>query len=137
MVDTMPRKTEPKPPPVCKAILLCRNVYKEENGCTSIESIFEFLYAPALPFSLPFVVFLRLVDGIGSYTITAEIHDLKKDVILAKTPGMKIKFDDRQTTVEIGIPVVGLVLGHLGSYDVVVFADGSEIDRHQFTLKKM
>jgi hypothetical protein len=131
------RRMARKPPPVCKAILLCSEVLVEKNGMGTVRGIFDSLEAKSLPFSAPsFMVYLRLHNGIGAYNITAEIHDQETQGIIGKSAGKTCSFPDRQTVLNIRFRAPSLILrhGHAGSYDVVAFADENEIDRYRFTL---
>jgi hypothetical protein len=82
----------------------------------------------------PFMVYLRLHNGIGAYNITAEIHDQETQGIMGKSAGKTCSFPDRQTVLNIRFRVPSPILPHAGSYDVVAFADENEIDRYRFTL---
>jgi hypothetical protein len=129
------RKMATKPPPVCKAILLCSEVLIEKNGMPTIRGVFDNLAAQSVPFSAPpFMVYLQLINGIGAYVITAEIHDLQTQGILGKIARKTCSFPDRQSVLGVYFRAPRLILKHAGAYDVVAFADENEIDRHRFTL---
>jgi hypothetical protein len=130
-------KKQPKgrrPPPKCKAILLCdQTIVEAVTGKTSVIGIFDswtFAQFPSL--TRPFMCFLQLTDGIGKYAMSVEVHDLQADKIIAQARIPEIAFPDRSQKVNLMIPVPPLPLGHAGSYDFVVLADGQEIDRQQF-----
>ena len=76
--------------------------------------------------------FLQLVDGIGSYDVTVEIHDLQKDVVIARSPSIQIQFEERPNRVNLLIPIPALQLEHIGAYDVLVLGNGQELERQQF-----
>ena len=125
---------EPKPPPKCKAILLCdQTIIDAATGKLSIIGIFARFTVPAFPGTLiPFTAFLQMTSGIGRYKITLEIHDLREDTVVARAEGPEVDFPDRATKINFATPVPPLALEHPGAYDFVVFADGQEIDRQQF-----
>ena len=131
------RKEATKPPPVCKAILLCDNVTRDRTtGKSSVIGIFDTFLVSSLPGSTsPCKLFLALVDGIGEYTIRAEVHDLKEGAALARSPTGEINFPQRRIQRELWLPVAALSFTHPGSYDLVVFADDNEIDRVQFKVQ--
>lgn len=62
-----------------------------------------------------------------------EVHDLQEDQVIAKAIVPRLTFSERPSRVEVVIPVPNLPLAHPGSFDFVVFADGRELERQQFT----
>lgn len=128
---------ESKPPPKCKAILLCdQTILDATSGKVSIIGIFDLFNLPQFPGMLtPFMAFLQMTDGIGRYSITLEIHDLQGDVVVARAEGPEIDFPERASKINFATPVPALTLQHPGVYDFVVFADGQEIDRQKFTAQ--
>ena len=125
-----------KPPPKCKAILLCeRLIVDAQTGTASIICVFNALSVPRLPGrTRPFQVYLHLTNGIGRYNIVVEIHDLRKDEIIGRGSGLGIAFTNRLEAIQFAIPVPSLPIVHDGAYDLVVLADGQEIDRQQFAV---
>jgi hypothetical protein len=123
-----------KPPPQCKAILLCdQTIVEAVTGKVSIIGIFDSWNFPQFPHpTRPFVAFLQLTNGIGKYGVSVDVHDLQGDQIIAQASVAEVIFPERQTKVNFMIPVPPLLLQHSGSYDFVVLADGQEIDRQQF-----
>lgn len=123
-----------KPPPKCKAILLCdQTIVEAVTGKVSIIGIFDSWNFPQFPHpTRPFMAFLQLTDGIGKYAVSVEVHDLHADQIIAQARMAEMMFPERKTKVNLMIPVPPLLLQHTGSYDFVVLADGQEIDRQQF-----
>jgi hypothetical protein len=89
---------------------------------------------PQFPaFTRPFTAFLQLSEGIGRYEIVVEIHDLRANQVLARAAGTGVQFPERLTMLNLTIPVPPLPLTHAGGYDLVVFANGQEIDRQKFS----
>lgn len=123
-----------KPPPKCKAILLCDHTIVEAvTGKISIIGIFDNWFLPQFPRPIrPFTCFLQMTDGVGKYAVSVEVHDLQADQILAQARITEVAFPERVSKVNLMIPVPPLVLRHAGNYDFVVLADGQEIDRQQF-----
>jgi hypothetical protein len=132
MAKRKPRQR--KPPPRCKAILLCDHTIVEAvTGKISIIGIFANWYVPHFPIHIrPFTVFLQLTNGIGQYTVSVNVVDLRTDHIIAQAQAFAMNFPERRTIANLLIPVPALLLPHDGSYDFVVLADGQEIDRQQF-----
>jgi hypothetical protein len=133
------KKPKKKPPPICKAILLCDHVIVDAlTKKLSIIGIFEaFAIVSTPPTTAPFTAFLQMTDGVGRYGVTIEIHDLQTGKILGRTREVQIEFPQRQTKLNFFSPVPPLPLPtpHVGRYDFVVFADGQEIDRQQFEVR--
>jgi hypothetical protein len=123
-----------KPPPRCKAILLCDQAIVEAmTGKVSLIGIFDRFTLRKFPGHIrQFTAFLQLTDGVGSYNITIEVHDLREDQILARAAIVQMTFQDRSGKANLMIPVPPLLLKHPGGYDFVVLADEQEIDRQQF-----
>lgn len=132
MAERKPRKNQ-RIPPRCKAIILCESILIEaETNSISIVRIFKSLLFESLPDStVPFFVFTELIGGIGSYELEIEIHDLQNDLVVASIE-WSIEFTDRLLSQHLMISVPPLHLEHAGAYDVVMLADGCEVDRQQF-----
>ncbi len=130
----MAKKPKKKPPPKCKAILLCDQILIDSlTGKLSIIGIFENFFVTAFPAATaPFTAFLQMTDGVGQYNVTVEVYDLQEDAILGAAQGPVIDFAERTVKLNFFIPVPPLPLTHLGRYDFIVMADGQEIDRQQF-----
>jgi hypothetical protein len=135
-------KTKPKgrrPPPVCKAILLCDQVIVDaRTNKVSVIGIFTFFGLPQFPGqTFPVTAFLQLTNGIGKYALTVEIHDLSTGRVIARAELAEVEFEDRATKSNVVFSVPALPLQHPGIYDFVVLADDQEIDRQQFTALKI
>jgi len=133
------KKKRGKPPPKCKAILLCDQVILDAiTRKLSVIGIFDAFNVPAFPgMTAQFTAFMQVTDGHGEYRITIEIHDLQADAILGRATGPPINLPDRTAKLNYFIPVPPLPLAHAGRYDFVVFADGQEIDRQQFEAREV
>src|SRR5262245_5173846 len=125
------KKKEGKPPPKCKAILLCETaILDAQTGKVSVIHIFEgfnFSRFPAITKRVD--AYLQLTSGIGKYLMTVEVHDLADNSVLARATVAEMNFRDRIGRQNLIIPIPPLPIAHAGVYDVVVFADGKEIDR--------
>ncbi len=125
-----------KPVPQCKAILLCERVIMEAGtGKVNLIGVVHKFVFPSLPAQTqPMTAYLQLVEGIGRYNITAEVWDLTTGQSLAQGQGAAVEFQDRLAVIQLLLPLPPLPLHHEGSFDVVVFANGQEIDRQKFTV---
>lgn len=120
--------------PRCKAFLLCQStiVESETNNLSIIRIFNRFTFNSFPSQTWPFTVFAQLVGGVGRYVMVIEVHSLHDGEVIARGEGA-IEFTDRVGSQNITIPVPPLILQQAGAYDVVLLADGSEIDRQQFT----
>lgn len=129
-------KKEPgsRPTPVCKAILLCNQLIRDvTTGKASLIGIFDAFRLETVPgHTRPVTAFLQLIEGIGSYVLTVEVHDLQADKVIARATTESVEFENRLQKREIGVPP--LPVAHVGIYDFVVLANGKEVDRQQFAV---
>ena len=125
-----------KPPPVCKAILLCDQVIRDlQTGRASLIGIRAgFLIARVPGRTRPVTAFLQLIEGVGSYVLTVEVHDLSADEVIARAETVEITFGNRLEKQEVVIEVPPLPVKNTGLYDFVVLANGKEVDRQQFKV---
>jgi hypothetical protein len=79
-------------------------------------------------------VFLQLTDGVGQYTIVAEIHDLEEDTVLATSPPLLVEWSERLLRANVFLMVPPLFILHEGDYDLVVFANRQEVDRQKLSV---
>jgi hypothetical protein len=85
----------------------------------------------------PFQIFLQVTNASGRYDFVIEAHDLRDDTVIARASGMGIEIASRLSIVNIVIPVAPLAVSHAGRYDIIVFANGVEIDRQQFNVNEV
>jgi hypothetical protein len=125
-----------KPPPVCKAILLCDRVeWDDRSHKTNIKGVFTTFLLPSLPsFTPPRSVYLLLTDAHGQYTIRVEIHDLSDGSIAYSSPARRWGVAGEIISSEMHLPVPSVYFTHSGQYDLVVFANDDEIDRVKFRV---
>ena len=126
-----------QPPPQCKAILLSDiAIVDVRTKKPSIVGVFDRFVLPDLPGTSPACsLFLQFVRGIGIYAIAVEIHDLRKNVVLAKATVAAIEFETPMSAINVQVPVPPLRLAYSGAYDIVVFANGDAIDTAQFHVQ--
>jgi hypothetical protein len=91
-----------KPPPKCKAILLCdHTIVDATTGRVSIIGIRDGWTFPQFPHATPpFNVFLQLTDGIGNYAISVEVLDLQADQIVIQRRIAEIDFPERKSKID-------------------------------------
>ena len=130
----MTEKHSSKPPPRCKAILLCDQTIRDAaTGKPSVIGIFDRLRFSSFPAqTAPFKLFLELIEGIGSFEIVVELYDLRENKTLSRSRPHRLEFQDRLDRHYLYMSVPRLLLPHPGSYDVLVLANEQEADRKKF-----
>lgn len=130
----MAKQSGRRPPPKCKAILICDQVIVEAGtGKVSVIGTFDAFYLEEIPSQTkPANVFLQFADGIGSYSITIEVWDLQTDEVIARTEELAMQFPQRLLKMSLILQLPALPIQQAGSFDLVVLADGEEVDRQQF-----
>jgi hypothetical protein len=129
---------ETKPPPKCRALLLCDDVHVDhKTQKTNIIGVVQQYVIPSRPgpTTLPCTIFLQLTEGMGSYRITLEFRDLGEDNRIAISEATEVVFPERASVRDVffRLPVV---VDHAGCYDIVAFADANEIDRQKFWVSE-
>ena len=117
------KKKGRRPPPVCKAILLCDSVNMDDSTeLADILGVFSKLGLERFPSPIPpFIVYLQLTNGVGRYRLTVEVHDLHNGEVLFRIEAF-IEFDDKLNAQILAIPISLLSLRHPGPYDIIVLA---------------
>ena len=131
-----PQPTSAKPPPTCKAFLLCeRAIVEAGTESVTLIGIINGVDVDEFPASLPpITTYLHLVDGIGSYEIHMEMQDLNSGEVIASSLVAAIEFPERPGLIELIIPISFLPIEHAGVYDIVVLANEQEIERQKLTV---
>lgn len=129
------KKRGKKPPPKCKAFLLCHGtIIEQTSGNVTIINTFNAFVVPQFPGHIGgFWIFIQLTDGIGDYDAEVEIVDLQDDRTIARAVGpAKLKFPAKLVRMNVMIPIPPLPMVHSGSYEIRVLADGQLIERQVF-----
>lgn len=123
-----------KPLPRCKMSLLCEGITTDETTRRwTIHGLIDGFEIPRSPAATgPFVGFVWLVDGIGSYEARVEIQDCATAKVLPTCPpgSLILPIDSNPQLLCFENP--SLTLPYEEFYDFVAYADGEEIDRWQF-----
>ncbi len=123
----MGRKT--KPPPKCKAILVCEDVKITKKGVISLINIFDKFLVSDFPIPLNTQqLYLYLTDGVGKYEIRVELVDVATNETLSTSPAIEHDFENRFMPQEVTFRL-RCRIPHAGTYEFVAFADDQEIDR--------
>jgi len=126
-----------KPPPKCKALLICDHCREDpQTARISMVDLVESFRAGNFPSYSPlFTVFAQLVDGIGSYAVSLEVRDLLDGEVAARTHIGDVAFPERPAQMDVIVPDVSVLIPHAGRYDLVLFANGQELDRQFFDVE--
>lgn len=126
------------PDPVCKAILLCqKTILEADTGMVSLIGIFDGFGVGEHGLSGPAEAFCRITEACGSYRLTVEVQDLSTGNAIAGADGGDIDIDDMLSSANVVIPIPPIPFPHPGKFDFVVFANGVEIDRQQFSVQRV
>ena len=124
---------------VCKAFLLCDEVVRDETTHkTSVIGIFDTFTVAAFPGSTSSaMIFLLLASAAGRHSITGEVQDPERGLILFRSPGSgQFGNPEKPTIGEIWPPLGSMVFERPSAAEMVVFADGIEIGRTGFKVIK-
>ena len=85
-------------PPVCQAMLLCDSVIREEGTQKiTLVGVFDTFWLAKFPGRTSRCgVFLRLIDGTGEFSITAEVQDPERGVVVSRAPWRRKAQDFRE-----------------------------------------
>lgn len=124
------------PLPKCKAMLICDNIIVEQDtgkhtlvGITSTLTI-----GSASGHVRPFCLFMQMTGGIGSYDVRMKFLDLSSGDELPIDAGGMLPFPDRMEVCNAAMRFPRFAFPHAGDYDLIVLADGKEIDRQRVTV---
>ena len=124
------------PDPVCKAFLICqKSIVEEGTGSVSLIGLFNGFKVGSSGRTGRAEVFCCITEAEGKYKITIEIQDLNSGMAVAAAEGPEIEIDSRLKSAQVLFPIPPLPLTP-GAYDLVMFANGSEIDRQKFTVRQ-
>jgi hypothetical protein len=120
------------PLPVCKAILLCQHVDADEPGRLNLTGVVSNMFVGPLLVAPPIELFCQITDAIGRYRLVVEIHDLEANEIVGRSEPTEFEAIDPTMNLDVIMSVAGIEFRRTGLHDIVVFANGEEIDRKQF-----
>lgn len=126
-----------KPPPKCKAFLLCQGtIIEQDTGNVTIINTFSAFYVGQFPGQTgAFLIFIQLTDGIGEYNAEVEIMDLQDDRTIARAVGpARLVFPAKLSRMNVMIPIPPLPVSHNGRYEIRVLANNQLIERQIFEV---
>jgi Family of unknown function (DUF6941) len=124
-----------KPPPVCKAILMCNRAEMDPTTRRfTLEGVFDTLAMEPTPGpTAPFVVFMLLTGSQGEQGVWVEVHDLRDGSLVGRTPAIPVAFPGRADYIFVKIECPPIFLPSPGRYDLLVRCDDGDIDRLSFS----
>lgn len=129
------RKRAAKPPPKCKAFLLCdQTIVEAGTGKVSIIGVFGQFVLQGIPdHTTPCMAFLQLTSGIGQYDIVVEVHEFQDNTVIGRGLGIGVSWPDKLQTLNVIIPVPPIPILHEGVYDMVAYANGQLAEQQRFS----
>jgi hypothetical protein len=125
--------TQHPPHPVCKALLLCeRTTIAEGTGAINLFGVESNFQADENLMTHASEVFVQLTGAEGQYDIVVEIWDLQERSVIARASQRGIEIDDPEMVNSVLMPIPPMQLSSDNYHDVVVLANGEEIDRRRF-----
>ncbi len=124
-----------KPPPKCRAILLCDDVVFARDGSPSVLNIFDTYEVPSFPGHTKHSTgFLAMVCGREGHDIWVEIHDSQSGEVLEASRKERFFYSGKFLTWYFALKLPPMEFEHPGGYDLVVFVDDWEIERQHFLV---
>jgi hypothetical protein len=119
--------------------LLCDQIIVEAStGKISLVGIFDRVGVAAFPAAVgPFHAFVQMTDGIGSYEVFVEVHDLADGLVLARAQAGMLEFKEPTDKINFRILMPRWQARHGGPYDFVVLADDQAVERQRFEVLPM
>lgn len=124
--------TQIAPLPVCKAILLCEHVDADAPGELNLTGVVSNVIVDESMTAAPIELFCQITDAIGHYELIVEVHDLEVNQVVGRSEPTIFDAGDPLTNLNIIMPIAGIKFQRIGLHDIVLFANGEEIDRKQF-----
>lgn len=123
---------DPKPPPVCKAFLLCKSIVGDVLTLLGQGNVHV---ARQFPSSRMVAFFARLKGGHGPTTIELQLQNEEGEVVWREGPWGPWVPDSPLQAVEL-TPNVLPVFPRPGDYDLVLTANGEEVGREPFAARE-
>ncbi len=120
------------PLPVCKAILLCKQVAKDNSGSLNLTGLLGNFYVDQTLTAPPTELFCQITDAYGKYDLLVEVHDLKSNEVVGRSEATEIEVTDPLMSLDVIMSISKLKFQNTGLHDIIVFANGEEIDSKQF-----
>lgn len=111
--------------PVVSSIYLVDGSVGYPGGKTDLVGIFNTISAPAFPHvQKHFVVYARLVLGLGRIPFLVEIRDASTYQLIHVSATNTLTFADRDKTIELALTMRGIKFPHAGTFLVELHCSG-------------
>jgi len=118
-------------------MLLCRRV-DERQGAYTLHRVGNLFRLREIPGRLPsFVVFLQVTNGVGDYELSVELLDLASGETNSIGNVGRATLPDRLTLGSIMIAVPPLPVENAAKHDLIVLANGEEVDRRELHVEPL
>lgn len=126
------------PPPQCKSLLLCEKTIRDgRTGKPSLINVFNAFVLESYPAHTPTsFLFAQLTGALGPCQLRAHVLDLHRDAIVLQSALMDVHFPDKLAMMDVIVEIPPMPIPHPGLYDLVLLADGQEIQRLQFLVHR-
>lgn len=116
-------------------MLLCRRV-DDRRGAYTLHRVGNTFRVSEVPGDLtPFIVFLQVTNGVGDYELSVELLDLSSGESTSIGIVGRASLPDRLTLASIIISVPVLHVENAAKHDLIVLANGQEIDRRELHVE--
>jgi hypothetical protein len=125
-----------KPPkPVCKALLVCRQITEDPmSGEQFLLGLVRWIAAPAYPAQFPLAIFSRWTCGHGDYRVEVQLQTVDGEVVWRDGPAEPWHMADPLRMFDLSLRLA-VVFPAPSNFDIVILANGEEVDRHPFQAR--
>lgn len=111
--------------PVAKSLYLCEEV-DVEGGLINLYGLFNSLHPRRYPYTRDsFVCFTQLVGGLGHVSCSVEVRWADGQQLIYITHSLPIRFDDRETLLQVKVDIEGCVFEAPGLYLVELYCNNA------------
>jgi hypothetical protein len=109
--------------PVAQALYLCDGHVGFPGGKTDLIGLFNSIHAASYPHVQQFVVFARLLQGLGQVPFYVDVRFAPTQRLIHASTTNMLVFPDRDTVVEMALTLKGVRFPQTGIYLVELFCD--------------
>ena len=130
--------TSQNPIPEVAAVIVSQVlVIDAVTGLKTLVNIFSNLQTPVLPMATSIGLFVKMVDGEGTYKLRIRFVRLRDDKIALEVPVQEFAWGNRLEPLEIGINFQQVPIEEEGTHEFQVFVDELYVGRAPFAVKKI
>jgi hypothetical protein len=124
------RKAMPKPVPVCKCFVLCRQLFNDpvRQDYTVVSPIHQ-LFSSYYPLVERLAMFARWTNAHGTYDLELQLRNLEGDIVWGVKEQEPFQATDPLQVWIVPLYNVRLRVPAPGKYDIVLLASGVEVAR--------